>query len=192
MKKILIFIVLMMFIAVNISAFDEYDFDRITYAQSEGDQLKGEPRRRINQEEMHKRFEQLKLIKLLELLNLDEENEAKFISLYRKHHKDMKELMKTRDDLLRDLRKLVGSQSDDKKSYEELFEKLNNIEIKRIELTHSYFNKVKSVLTHEQMGKMYIFHARFGPELMGKIREFRQQHGPGGPGKKRYPPYDEF
>jgi hypothetical protein len=181
----------MTLVVANISAIDKFDINDPLFAQLDEDQINNEQHRK-RQEEMHKRFEQLKLIKMLELLDLDEDSEAQFISLYRQHHKDMKEIMRSRNELIRELRVLLGSQSDDKQLYDEIFGKINNIDIKQIELIHSYFTKAKSVLTYEQIGKLYIFRARFGPELMGKIRDFRQHQKPGGRGmKNRYQPYDK-
>jgi Spy/CpxP family protein refolding chaperone len=155
MKTIIAIVFTIILVGSNVSSSDQKEFEFQLLAQLEHDHMNNEQHGK-RQEEMHKKFEQLKLIKMLELLDLDEEAEVQFISLYRQHNKGMKELMRDRKELHRGLRKLIGSKSEDQKLYDELFEKINNIDIKQIELTHSYLTKVKSVLTYEQVGKKFV------------------------------------
>jgi len=183
MRTFIIIIFSIMLLSTGSSASDQFDNDYPLLAQFDNDKIDNkQPGER--REEMHRRFEQLKLIKMLELLNLDEDSEAEFISLYRQHSKEMKEIMKTRKELIMELSQLVRSTSDDQKKYDEIFNEINNIDIKQMELIHSHFNQLKTVLTNEQIGKMYIFHDRFGPELMGRIRNLRGQK-PGERGMKK-------
>lgn len=174
--RIIITIIFSIMLAVaSVGAFDCFDLiDYPLLAQLDDNQMNNEQREQIR-EEMHNKFEQLKLVKMLELLNLDENTEAQFISIYRQHSKSMKNLMNSRKGLIKELSQLIRAKSEDRKKYEEIFEKIDKVDIQHTELIHSYFDQLKSVLTNDQIGKLYIFHDRFGPELMGRIRNMRDQ-----------------
>lgn len=127
------------------------------------------------------RWETLQLVKVLELLNLDEEKEAAFITIFRRHKKEQREYMIKRDSLIETMANVLKQ---DKKSNDDILkavEDLNRLDSASFGKMKGFFDEVKSILTVEQLAKLYVFQARFGPEVFNKLKDFRR-HGKNKPG----------
>ena len=129
---------------------------------------------------MDRRLEQLRMLKALELLDLDEETEAKFIVQFRKQRKEMQAIMEQRMELTEKMSELVKNEKTTDAEYEKLFAEINELDKKFFGQFKANMNAMKKLLTNEQMAKLYIFQMRFDRELMGKMRErgSGKFHGP--------------
>ena len=121
-----------------------------------------------------KKLERLRMLKLLDLLNLDPDTEAKIIPRLRNHYKQMFMLMKERqkkiDQLANGLKKNKFS---DKEIINRIIE-IDQIEKERQLKVGEFLRKAKNILTAEQLGKLYVFQARFGGEVLEKMRNFKK------------------
>ena len=121
-----------------------------------------------------KRLERLRMMKLLDLLDLDSETEAKVIPYVRQHHQEMFEIMKRRQ---QQIDKLAEGLKDNKLSDAEILEQIaeiDNLEIERQQKLKEFLDEAGKLLTPEQLGKLYVFQARFGGEVLEKMTQFKK------------------
>jgi len=139
------------------------------------------PFRKGMDEEDMKRWETLQMMKVLELLDLKEDQENKFIVIFRKHKKEQREYMLKRDSLIETMATALRQDNKSEKDILKTIEELNRLDSKGFEHMQGLFDEAKSILTVEQLAKLYVFQARFGSEVFNKLKEFRR-HGMGQPG----------
>ncbi len=121
-----------------------------------------------------KKLERLRMMKLLDLLDLDNDVESKLIPHIRNHHREMFQIMRKYqskiDQLAKGLRK-------DNLSEEEIIERIKEIDqldTARHEKIRDFHIEASKILTAEQLGKLYVFQARFGGEVLEKMRDFKK------------------
>ena len=122
-----------------------------------------------------KRFERLRMMKLLDLLDLDRKTEDTFIPLMREHQRETFKLMKKHEHLINKLGEGLKENKLSDNEIDELIREINNLENERNQQMVNFLIKSKEILTMEQLGKMYVFQARFGAEVIEKMRDFRNQ-----------------
>ncbi|KAA3634791.1 MAG: hypothetical protein DWP97_06340 [Calditrichaeota bacterium] len=122
-----------------------------------------------------KRFERLRMMKLLDLLDLDRKTEDKFIPHMREHQRETFKLMKKHEHLINKLGEGLKENKLSDNEIEEMIREINNLEKERNQQMVDFLIKSKAILTMEQLGKMYVFQARFGAEVIEKMRDFRNQ-----------------
>lgn len=133
--------------------------------------------------EMRKHIEQFRMLKLLEFLDLDDDQEIAFLTRF-------KALRATEDSLETERRKhverlveLVKQEAPDNK---EIMAEIDSVQTRmqqRIGAFESFVADVRNILTPVQMGKLVIFHDRFEYELLERVRGFQNRRsGLGGPG----------
>lgn len=121
-----------------------------------------------------KRLERLRMMKLMDLLDLDAEAETVVMSHVQRHHKQMFQLMKNHQ---KKIDQLANGLKKNKLSDNEIIERINEIdklERERQNKIGEFHLKAKEMLTAEQLGKLYVFQARFGGEVLEKMRNFRK------------------
>lgn len=125
-----------------------------------------------------KRMERLRMFKLLDLLDLSEATEEVFIPHIHKHHRKMFQLMKKQQELIDVLAiGLREKQFSDEQILERIIE-INGLEENKHKAIKKFLLKSKKILTAEQLGKLYVFQARFGAEVLEKMRDLRRKDGP--------------
>ncbi|MCK4573490.1 MAG: hypothetical protein KAU36_03920 [candidate division Zixibacteria bacterium] len=120
-----------------------------------------------------KRFQRLRLMKVLELLNLDDEIEDEFIVLYQSHHRDQRKIQGTKSGVINELRRVLKKQPQDADNIEQLITRINDLDRQREQNRLTFIEQVRPILTVEQLGRLYVFEARFEIEMLGKVAEFR-------------------
>lgn len=118
----------------------------------------------------NKKFEQLEQLKLLEMLNLDEETAVKFITRRNKSKGKVMEIIKEFDDDLDKMENLLKSDKKDK-NYSNYIEKCANYEIKIIEEKNNFFKSLNDILTDEQIAKVIIFERKFKRDVRNILLE---------------------
>ncbi|MCX6828786.1 MAG: periplasmic heavy metal sensor [candidate division Zixibacteria bacterium] len=124
-------------------------------------------------EERARNLESLRLLKLMEALELNDEQSTKFISLFVDFRKEMRGI---NDDIQTEIDHLSELLSAEKPSEDSI-----KTEIARIEALKSgmednqrkFHTEVSKLLTVVQMGKMVVFEMRFERELIMNVRGLR-------------------
>ena len=125
--------------------------------------------------QMAENIENLRLLKLLETIDLTEDQSAKFIPLFQDFRKNFRELRDQRRDLVDHLADLVDSNATDGElnaGIQELIDLGEKMEKQR----DDFLSECRSILTTKQLAKLVIFQERFEREILQSLREFRQRH----------------
>jgi hypothetical protein len=118
------------------------------------------------------------MLKMLEAVDLNEEQSTRFIPLFHAFRKDIKALHQERKEIIDGIKQLIHDKASD-----DLIKK----ELKRIRDNHvglntrmlKFFDDCESILTIPQLARLMIFHERFERDMLKSVREFRRQHGSG-------------
>ena len=138
----------------------------ISYAQPPGGFL---PRGR-------ERLDQFRKLKLIEVLDLTEENALRFFAKLNEHENKMQEIQKQRNDLIDSLEILVNVNASDK-TLEKMFDGLMEIETKTMNERKNFRGEVKGILTTEQMAKFFVFERKFRSEVRDVMEEKMRDKG---------------
>lgn len=130
-----------------------------------------------------KYLEQLRILKLLELLNLNEDQDIEFMQLFRKHRMTVKENENEHNLKIAELSEGLKNESITDANIFRLTAEVEKNADARVVLEKSFLNESKKILSAEQFGKLVVFQERFERELLEQVRQFRNQerfgHGQG-------------
>jgi hypothetical protein len=117
------------------------------------------------------RVEQFKKIRLMEVLNLDEQNSIKFFARYNKYQELLRDLRKKQAQALARIQALRKSNAADAE-YGKMVDELLTLESQINEAKSKYVEELKPVLTSKQLVEYLVFEARFQQNLRELAREF--------------------
>ena len=127
------------------------------------------------------RIEQLKKVRLIEMLDLTEEQSVRFFARMNEHDKVKKELIRQKGDLFDKIEQLVRNHAGPKE-FEQVFPDVLNVDAKLAEENRKFFESLGDVLTADQRGKYLLFERHFDRELREAMREtLQRRHGMDGP-----------
>ncbi|MBK7103929.1 MAG: hypothetical protein IPH62_01420 [Ignavibacteriae bacterium] len=115
-------------------------------------------------EQPHKKFEQLEQLKLLEILNLEENTAIKFITRRNKNRDKVFEIMKEFDSELDKMEKILHNEKKEK-NYSEFIDKCITFEIKITEEKNNFVKSLDDILTDEQIAKVILFDRKFKKDV---------------------------
>ncbi len=120
------------------------------------------------------RLEQFKKLRLIEVLNLNEEGSVRFFARYNKFQEDQRQIQQERMQVVKELGKLVhdGAKEQD---YQPLFDKVFATDQKLLEAKSRFFNDLKDVLTTEQMAKYIVFEQNFARDVREIMQELQRE-----------------
>jgi len=123
-----------------------------------------------------KKIEAIKIWKLTELLDLDEQQSDKFFPRLRSLEKQRRNAFQTRKKHLDNLRKLLGNQAADSKLLAQInkimsFDKQSKLEETKLR------QEVMSVLSIKQQAKLLLFEEKFTKEVRKIIQGMRENKG---------------
>ncbi len=125
------------------------------------------------------RIERLKKVRLIEMLDLKEDQSVRFFARMNEHDKARGELKRQKGEVLDRIERLARNHADDKE-FEKEYPQVRAIDAKLAEANWVFFDSLKDILTPEQRGKFLLFERRFEVELREAMREaVRQRHRPG-------------
>ncbi|MFH1700962.1 MAG: hypothetical protein ABIE07_10275 [Candidatus Zixiibacteriota bacterium] len=127
-------------------------------------------------------FETLRKMKLIETLEMTEEQADKFLPVFNTHRKQMRELHQERMMILDSLSGFV-KQENAQQDIERMFELLNYNEKKMGEEKNVLANKLSNILDIYQKGKFVLFKEHFERDLLETLFD-RKRGGP-------FPPNDD-
>ncbi len=122
------------------------------------------------------KVEQLEKLKLLEILDLDEETSIRFFARKNKHHKQQKRFIEQKDSLINVLNEIVETgKGENKNRILQVVNEINNIDIKLAENKKKFINSLTSLLSAEQIAKLVIFDSKFRREIADFIIKKRRR-----------------
>ena len=128
---------------------------------------------------MRDKLNQLEKIKLIEVLEMNEETTLRFFSRRNEHQVKIDELAKRGDEIITQMEVIFKAG----KVYTEaelksLIEEANTIHTEIVQTKSNFINSLDDILTTEQIAKLIIFERRFKDELkraMFKRRKYRNR-----------------
>ncbi len=110
------------------------------------------------------RFMQLKKIKLLETLDMNEQTANTFLFKFTKMEKDLAQVRDEIDDLNNNLKKLVQQNADDK-TLEEALEKIDSKMKEMFNIRKTFMEDAKKLLNTKQYAKFILFEFSFEKQV---------------------------
>ena len=131
-------------------------------------------------EEMRAKFEELEKIKLIEVLQMDEETTLRFFARQSEHKKQQDEIQDKIRENTDNMEALLNSEKN--ASNEELKSKIEEINKLQLQLEKNrvdFINSLPDILSYEQIAQLIIFEKRFRNEVRKMImRDRRPPMGP--------------
>ncbi len=120
------------------------------------------------------RIEQWERMKLIDVLNLNEETAIRFFARRNENQKKMKEILDRRDDAIRELEDEIRNGTQNDALYKEKVNALLLLESNIGKERENFLRSLSDLLSPIQIAKMVVFESRFRKEvretLMGKGR----------------------
>jgi Spy/CpxP family protein refolding chaperone len=134
---------------------------------------------RMGEERPLERIEQWKKVRLIEVLDLKEEQSIRFFARFNEHESKKRDLAKQKDDVLDKLERLVRNHADGKE-IEKVFPEEMAANENLADENLRFFNGMSDILSAEQRAKLLLFERHFERELREAMKEAqRRRHGPG-------------
>jgi len=132
--------------------------------------------------ERMRRIEQFKKVRLMEVLQLDEQESIRFFARYGRFEDEVRKLERERNTIIDDLDSLV-KQDEKPESYQKDFDDLIVLGQKVADARARFYKDAQQVLTPQQVAKVVVFERDFGRELREMIQDVQRERrrGPGPP-----------
>jgi hypothetical protein len=123
------------------------------------------------------KIDELEKVKLIEILDMDEETTLKFFSRRNEFRNVTESLMENRDNLLNDFHDiLLEDEIEDKSVYSDHVNKILEIEKSIINKRIEFISSLEDILTEKQIGKLVVFEFKFRKDLRDLL--FRHRRNP--------------
>lgn len=127
------------------------------------------------------RIEELRKVRLIEMLELTENQSVRFFARFSEHERARQALLDQKNEALDKIERLVRNHADSTE-YEQVFPAVLAFDTKLAEENTAFFNSLRDILTIEQRAKYLLFERRFQRELREAMREtLRERHRMQGP-----------
>jgi hypothetical protein len=120
------------------------------------------------------RIEHLKKVRLIEMLDLKEEESVRFFARHNEHEQANRDLLRERGEALDRVERLVRNNADDKE-FDKAFGDVMAVDDRIIAEKRKFFSGLSDILTPHQRGKLMLFERRFEKELREAMREAQQR-----------------
>ena len=120
------------------------------------------------------RIEQWKKVRLIEMLDLKEEQSVRFFARLNEHDMNKRELLKEKGEALDKIERLVRNHADEKE-FGKVFPEVTAIDAKIAEEGQRFFAGLTDILSAEQRGKLVLFERHFERELREAMREVQRR-----------------
>lgn len=130
----------------------------------------------MHDDDRPRRLEQFERLKLLEILDMEEEIAVKFFSRRKEYKENLRDIHKKIDDVSKKLEDILAdskssSRKDDIQKQVDLY---FSLEQQITKLKQDFMNSIRELLTDEQLAKYTIFEIRFPREIQKLIFENRK------------------
>ncbi len=119
------------------------------------------------------RLMQLEQMKLIDLLNMDEETSIKFFARKREYMQKQKKLLDQKKEYINELRNAIKEKNSS--LCDSLLNKIFEVERENQKNRENFVHSLSDILTKEQIAKVIIFEAKFKDELK-KFLMHRRMH----------------
>ncbi|HEX9656318.1 MAG TPA: hypothetical protein VGB89_05300 [Bacteroidota bacterium] len=126
----------------------------------------------MGNEHQMQRIEQFKKLKLIELLDMKEEQSVRFFTRMHEFEKKKQEIMKQKDDLLDKIERILRNRGDETE-LRATFQEIEEREKKILQEELTFYHNLEDILTVEQRGKLFLFERQFHRELREAMREMQ-------------------
>lgn len=117
-------------------------------------------------ENQRKKLEEFKKLKLIETLDLSEDESTRFFALYNEHRKKVQNIQRERDKVIDQLEKMTKDESKfQQKKFEELEARLNSLEQELFRNRSEFHSNIKNVLSPYKVARFYVFEREFMREV---------------------------
>ena len=120
------------------------------------------------------RVEQLKKVRLIELLDLKEEQSLRFFSRLNDHEKAKQAVVDQKNDALDRIERLIRNRGDEGE-FKKLFDEVKNANAQLVEMNSTFFNSLTDILSTEQRAKLLLFERHFTKELREAMMEVQRR-----------------
>jgi Spy/CpxP family protein refolding chaperone len=124
------------------------------------------------------RVERFRKMRMIEMLDLKEEQSVRFMARFKEFENNRQELQKQREVILDKIERLVRNNADEKE-IEKVFPEAEAINRKIGEARLTFFNSLSDLLTIQQRAKLLLFERRFEGELRDAVRQRMKERHPG-------------
>jgi len=134
-----------------------------------------QPHAPMRDKKFRDKIEQLEKIKLIEILNLDEETTLRFFSRQSAHRDEEIKLINQKEELVDQLKNYFteGKELPKGETFESLNKKIIEQEKKMINQRTEFIKSLKDILNEEQISKLIVFESSFRREIRDMILEKR-------------------
>lgn len=123
------------------------------------------------------KIDELEKVKLIEILDMDEETTLKFFSRRNEFRNVTESLMQNRDNLLNDFHDIIiEDEIEDKSVYSDHVNKILEIEKSIVNKRIEFISSLEDILTEKQIGKLVVFEFKFRKDLRDLL--FRHRRNP--------------
>lgn len=133
-------------------------------------QLWGQNARREKSRHFSKRFEELEKVKLLEALDLKEDQAIKFFARRNQVKQKIEELRKDAKRTFNEMEELLNEKGSDNQ-YSEMIKKVQSIDQSIINEKSKFINNLSDILSEEQIVKMVLFERKFRKDVRDLLIE---------------------
>jgi len=128
--------------------------------------------------EHFERLEQLKKVRLIEVLDLKEEQSVRFFARLNEHEREKQALMEQKNETLDRIERLIRNRGKEEE-FRKLFSDVESVDQQMREMERSFFAGLSDILAIEQQAKLLLFERHFTKELREAMMEIqRRRKGP--------------
>lgn len=120
------------------------------------------------------RVEQLKKVRMMEVLKLDEETSIRFFSRYNKYQDELREIQRSREAIYRTLESLRRSGANDS-DFEKALQELRAVDGRWLEARDTYWKELRGILSVKQFANYVLFEFNFNRYLRELMRETQRE-----------------
>lgn len=124
--------------------------------------------------EIRERIEQMRMWRLLEVLDLSDEKAEKFLPVFNAFQREQKGLEKRKRGILKELEDELDKEKVDLKKVQSSLDDLEQNRILFENNTVSFLSKAKEVLSLEQQARLVLFEESFADRVKDMIRKLRK------------------
>lgn len=127
---------------------------------------------------VHDKVRLMRMWKLTEYLNLDEETGAKLFPILNRYDDQRLALNEERVGQLKEIKAELDKETPDEKKLGQLLTKAEELRLKMEKINQDERNELKKVLSVKQQAKLLLFYRNFDRELYRMMRERKTIHKP--------------
>ncbi len=141
------------------------------------DHPRGRPGERGHMMRQRKYVEQFRLLKMLELLELNEDQELTFLTAYNSMRRELRGIDEERVRLIEELAQGLRSEAISDSAIGDLTEGIFKADELKRQVQAKFIEYASTTLAPRQFGRLVVFHERFERELLDRVRAFREHKG---------------